>query len=267
MKATSWFDIRELEPGIFALDETRHVERVKSHLIVGRERAILLDTGMGVANIRTEVERITDLPVTVVNSHAHWDHIGGNALFDDILIHPAEADDLIHGYPNERMRHWFTSESLTGPLPDGVNVDSLAISPSTATGFVNEGDVIDLGNRRLDILHCPGHSPGGIVLLDAANGILFSTDVAYQGYLYAYRGRALPTYAMSLRRLASLAPDLRVLYPSHNAAVVSPDRLVPMADALDRVISGADPRAVDGERTTFEFDGVGVYLFPERYVD
>jgi glyoxylase-like metal-dependent hydrolase (beta-lactamase superfamily II) len=267
MTSSSWFEVRELEPGIFALDEPHHVERVKSHLIVGRERAILLDTGMGVANIRTEVERLTDLPVTVVNSHAHWDHIGGNALFDEILIHPAEAQDLTNGYPNERMRHWFTPASLTGALPDGVGVDTLAIPPSTATGFINEGDVIDLGIRRLDVLHCPGHSPAGIVLLDADNGILFSTDVAYQGYLYAYRGRFRTTYRDSLRRLAVLAPDLRALYPSHYEAVVSPHLLVPMAEALQRIIDGASPIAIDGDRETYELDGVGVYLFPERYED
>src|SRR6187397_3028807 len=100
----SWFTVREHEPGIVQIAEPHHVEEVSSWLIVGEDRAILLDTGMGVADIRTAIETVTALPVTVVNSHADWDHIGGNPLFDRILIHPAEAHRLPAGYPNHRMR-------------------------------------------------------------------------------------------------------------------------------------------------------------------
>lgn len=94
-----WFAVHEPEPGIFVIEEPHHVERVKSHLIVGDHRAILLDSGMGIGNIRNVVESLTKLPVTVVNSHAHWDHVGGNHRFDEILIHPAEADELPKGIP------------------------------------------------------------------------------------------------------------------------------------------------------------------------
>jgi glyoxylase-like metal-dependent hydrolase (beta-lactamase superfamily II) len=260
-----WFDVSELEPGIFAIDEPHHVERVKSHLIVGAETAILIDTGMGVGNIRDVVEELTDKPVTVVNSHAHWDHIGGNHLFDEILIHPAEAADLEAGYPNERMRRWFAPERLTGPLPDGVSAETLSIPPSKASGMLHEGQILGVGGRDLEVLHCPGHSPGGVVLLDADSGILFSTDVAYLGYLYVYGGAAMATYQRSLERLAALAPVLRVLYPSHNDAVVSPDALPAMVDALRRVAAGEEPGAVHGEMRQYDFGETGVYLFPPRY--
>jgi glyoxylase-like metal-dependent hydrolase (beta-lactamase superfamily II) len=257
-----WFDVREAQPGIFIIEEPHHVERVKSHLIVGDDRAILVDTGMGVANIRDIVESLTDLPVTVVNSHAHWDHVGGNHLFEEILIHPAEADALVKGYHNERMRNWFGPEVLTGPLPGDVNLDTLAIPPSRATGMLHEGQLFDLGNRMLEVLHCPGHSPGGIVLLDRANGILFSTDVAYAGYLYAFAGDELHTYQRSLNRLAALAPELRVLYPSHNAPSISPFLLPRMADLLARVIDGEPPSSTNNDVAVYDDGDVGVYLFP-----
>jgi glyoxylase-like metal-dependent hydrolase (beta-lactamase superfamily II) len=260
----SWFDVREAEPGIFVIEEPHHVERVKSYLIVGNDSAILVDTGMGVANIREVVERLTDNPVTVVNSHAHWDHVGGNHHFDKILIHPAEADDLAKGYPNERMRRWFAPQNLTSPLPTEVNVDTLAILPSSATGALEEGQTIDLGNRVLEVLHCPGHSTGGIVLLDREHGILFSTDVAYKGFLYAYDGDWVNTYHQSLQRLASLAPHLRVLYPSHGDSPIPPDLLQPMADALERILEGAPATSTSGDVATFEFGEIGVYLFPPR---
>jgi len=131
-----------------------------------------------------------------------------------------------------------------------------------ATGTLHEGQLLDLGNRTLEVLHCPGHSPGGVVLLDRANGILFSTDVAYVGYLYAFAGDELHTYHASLMRLASLAPQLRVLYPSHNDSAISPELLPRMADLLARVIDGELPSSTTGDVAVYDDGEVGVYLFP-----
>lgn len=261
---SGWFDVREPETGIFIIEEPHHVERVKSALVVGDESAILIDTGMGVADIRNVVENLTEKPVTVVNSHAHWDHVGGNHLFEHVLIHPAEADDLRKGYSNARMRGWFGLSSLTGPLPDDVDLDCLEIRPSIATGLLHESQTFDLGNRTLEVLHCPGHSPGGIVLLDRANGILFSTDVAYAGHLYAYAGAWLPLYHASLTRLAGLVPDLRVLYPSHNEWSISPSLLPRMVNLLARVIEGELPTSTSDDVAVYDDGDVGVYLFPAR---
>lgn len=263
-----WFDVREAEPGIFIIEEPLHVERVKSYLVVGDERAALIDTGMGVANIREVVDSLTDKPVTVLLSHAHWDHVGGNTMFDSILIHPAEADVLPEGFPNDRLRKWFAPEQLTGPLPPGVNSDTLAIPPSQATGELADEQVVDLGGRQLEVLHCPGHSPGGVVFLDRANALLFSTDLAYRGFLYAYRGPSLGIYLDSLLKLASLAPDLRTVYPSHNDSPLDPGVLVASAEILQQVVDGAEPAGVQGDVAGYTGDcGVGVYLFPARHED
>jgi glyoxylase-like metal-dependent hydrolase (beta-lactamase superfamily II) len=263
-----WFDVREAEPGIYIIEEPLHVERVKSYLVVGDDRAALIDTGMGVANIREVVDSLTDKPVTVLLSHAHWDHVGGNTLFEEIFIHPAEAGDIEGGFSNERLRKWFAPEQLTGPLPPGVSLETLAIPPSRATGTLSDGQVVDLGGRQLEVLHCPGHSPGGIVFLDRANGVLFSTDLAYQGFLYAYQGRSLSIYLESLRRLASLAPDVRIVYPSHNDSPLEPEVLVASAEIMQQVVDGAEPAGVEGDVAGYMGDHqVGVYLFPPRYED
>lgn len=267
MTNDSWFAVRVAEPGIHIIEEPHHIERVKSYLVTGQDRAVLIDTGMGVGNIREVVEGITSLPVTVVNSHAHWDHVGGNHLFDEILIHPAEAADLAHGFPNARMRAWFAPSQLTGPLPEGIDLDTLAIPPSRASGMLAEGDVIDLGGRGLEVLHCPGHSPGGIVLLDRANGILFSTDVAYRGYLYAYAGPSLGVYFASLQRLAAIAPVVRVVYPSHDDSPISPELLHPIAEAMEVVADHGSPDEIRDDRQVFDFGEFGVFLFPPRYQD
>ena len=256
-----WFAVRRAEPGICIIEEPYHVERVKSYLIEGSERAIVLDTGMGVGDLRGLVASLTDRPVFVVNSHAHWDHIGGNRQFDEIWIHAAEASMLDAGVPNERLRRAFQPEFLTGPLPDGLDLTTLAFPPTPATGVLADGHVFDLGGRMLEVLHCPGHSPGGIALLDAASGALFSTDVAYAGALYVYDPTDLATYHASLARLAELAPDLSAVYPSHDASPISPQLLPPMRDAVAAIIDGLAPTSTTGDMARYDFDGFAVQVW------
>jgi len=257
---SDWFDIRETEPGIFIIEEPFHFEQVKSYLIAGSERAILLDTGMGVDDIRVAAEALTDKPIVVVNSHAHWDHIGGNHLYDEIWIHPAEAADLEHGAGNDILRRWFQPDKLSGPLPDGVTAENIVIPPSKATGMLEDGQQFDIGGRVLEVIYGPGHSPGGISLIDRDHGILFSTDVAYGGALYVYAVDDLPVYQRSLARLAALAHELRTVYPCHNESPMSPRILPEMAAGLARIIAGLEPSWVDGMRTGWEFDGFSVEL-------
>lgn len=257
-----WFAVREVDPGVWLIEEPFHDEQVKSYLITGSDRAILLDTGMGVADIRRVVESLTTLPVSVVNSHAHWDHIGGNALFAEIAIHPAEAADLERGVPNETLRAWFMPEHLSGPLPEGVTAETIAISPSHATLLLADGEVIDVGGRALEVIHGPGHSPGGISLLDRAHGLLFSTDVAYGGALYVYAAEDLPVYARSLERLAALAPHLRMVLPCHAESPMSPDLLPMMAEGVRAVVNGKPPDWHRGSVSGWEFGAFSLELKP-----
>ena len=120
-----WFAIDEPVPGVFRIQEPLHEENVKSFLVLGTDRAALIDTGMGVADIAAVVRSLTDLPVTVINSHAHWDHIGGNELFDEIWIHEAEAEGLVNGVSNDILRPWFSPDRLRGPLPEGFRAEAV----------------------------------------------------------------------------------------------------------------------------------------------
>lgn len=257
-----WFDVRSVDPGVWLIEEPFHAEQVKSYLIAGDDRAILLDTGMGVADIRAVAESLTDLPISVVNSHAHWDHIGGNHSFAEIAIHPAEAADLEGGVSNETLRPWFAEKHLTGPLPDGVTAESVVIPPSHATHLLTDGEMIDLGGRSLEVIHGPGHSPGGISLFDRANGLLFSTDVAYAGALYVYAREDLPIYQQSLARLAALASNVRLVLPCHNESPISSKILPRMADGLQAVLDGRTPDWRRGSVSGWEFGDFSLELKP-----
>ncbi len=258
-----WFQISELERGVWEIYEPFHAERVRSHLVIGEREAMLLDTGMGVGDIRAVVAELTDLPVRVVNSHAHWDHIGGNWRFERIAIHAAEADDLLEGVLNRIARSWFGPESLTAPLPADTTVATIEIRPSRATELLHGGETIDLGGFVLEVIHAPGHSPGGIVLFERTRKILFSTDVAYASTLYCTADHSeLPVYVDTMERLARMSGDIRVCYPSHDDAVMDPALLGEMHTGLAAILAG---RPADKDRGTFlvhRFDRFGVRVRP-----
>ena len=262
--AQGWFEVRRPEPGVFTIGEPLHVEDVKSSLVVGDERAVLIDTGMGVGDIRALVGELTDRPVTVVNSHAHWDHVGGNHLFAgeaEILIHEAEAADLAAGVGNAKLREAFAPEHLRGSLPPGFDVERVVFPPTPATRTVRGGETLDLGGRTLEIVHAPGHSPGGIVLLDRANGVLFGTDVAYADALYCFGEEAdLGVYRATMARLAALAPALRVVYSCHGPSPMDPALLPRMRDALDAVAAGRPADGVGDGVARHNFDGFAVLV-------
>lgn len=255
-----WYEISNPSSGVFALLEPLQVERVLSYLIVGNERALLIDSGTGAVSMKAAVETLTDLPVLLINSHSHWDHAGNNDEFADIAIHRAEAHELARDYSRADIEEFFGEAALLGPLPDGRTIDSISIDASHPTMVLDGGEIFDLGGRSIAVLHTPGHAPGLLSFLDEQHGILFSTDTAYPGYLYAFGDDTdMTTYIRSMEYLAELAPTLTVVHPSHNADSMSPDLLPEMRDALLAVANGRQPDSLDESRAIYDFDGFGVY--------
>jgi glyoxylase-like metal-dependent hydrolase (beta-lactamase superfamily II) len=257
----SWFDVRELEPGVHLIGEPGHVN---SFLIQGSRSAILLDTGLGVANIRKVAEALTDKPLLVVNSHYHFDHSGGNRLFKEIAIH-SKGSELLQKLPPEGLAegymeytkrlldawgpykeaddlyfHLLTAERLVRPLPDGFDPGKYAIVPSTPTRLLEDGDRLDLGGRVLEVMHTPGHSPDCICLLDAQNGLLFGGDTINTGPIYAQlEDSDLTAFAASTARLAALRGDLRRVFVCHFMRLENePGLLAEIADGFKRLVSG-----------------------------
>ena len=246
-----WFDVREVAPGIHVIEEPLQEEQVKSYLVVGTDRAALIDTGMGVANIKREVESITSLPVVVLLSHAHWDHVGDAWRFDDVRIHPAEAAVLAAGRPPGRLVAAFGRELLTGELPPGFEPDRFEIRVKLATAHLSDGDVIDLGGRSLVALHTPGHSSGLMVFVDVDARLMLSTDTVYVGEIYVlHPDSSLADYVVALRRLEAMSAGIDTLLPAHGPVPIPPTVIGGLADALQQIETGRAPdeRVEDIER-------------------
>ncbi|MBA2518747.1 MAG: MBL fold metallo-hydrolase [Chloroflexia bacterium] len=252
----SWFRTAELEPGVFVIEEPWHDERVKSYLITGSTGAVLLDTGTGVGDLRSEIQGLTNLPLTVVLSHAHWDHIGSTHQFAgeaEILIHPDAADELRAGVSQKRLRRYLAPAHLSGPFAGADLSRSLAIPGVEPTGFVEAGQTFGLGDRTLEVLDTPGHTAGLIALWERATATLFSTDSAYDGALYAQMDDSdLPAYHATLDLLASLEPRPRLVLPAHGNSPMDPRLLPRMREAMASLRHGQQPSSVADDVATFD---------------
>lgn len=211
---TNWFTIEAIDATTFAISEYQHWEQVHSYLLIGKQRAALIDTGIGVKNIREEVEKLTDLPILVLTTHVHWDHIGGHDLFDDIAVHQADSDWLSYHFPLslEAVKHNLLHQPFE--FPEGFHIDHYQVPQVQPSQLLADGDQIDLGGRIIQVYHTPGHSPGHCCYYEPENQYLYSGDLIYKGELHAFYPSTNPChFAHSVDRIANLA--ITRLLPGH----------------------------------------------------
>jgi glyoxylase-like metal-dependent hydrolase (beta-lactamase superfamily II) len=232
---------------------------VISYVIVGSAKALLFDTGMGIGKMRRVVEGLTAKPVTVLNSHAHHDHVGGNAEFERAM-----GMDNAFSRKNAEGRRGLGPEVLKadricGALPAGVTTESYVIGPWTISEIVRDGSRIALGGREVEVIATPGHTPDSLCLYDAKNRLLFTGDTFYPGPIYLFGGETnLADYANSSDRLAKLAPQVNLLLPGHNVPVAEPRNLSRLAAAIKQVRSGQGTPKNNGGLREYQFDGFSI---------
>lgn len=215
---STWFTIDRIDAQTFALSEYGHWEQTHTYLFVGSRIAALVDTGTGIGNIYRAVRRLTALPLLVLTTHCHWDHIGGHRYFEDIAIHSADRDWLEHGLPLPlaMIKGLLLKEPLTLAPPEDFSIDSYSVYTGVPRHILHDGDTFDLGGRELRVLHTPGHSPGHVCIHEPQRGYLASGDLLYEGTLYAnYPSTDPEAFYTSLRRLANLS-GVEKLLPGHN---------------------------------------------------
>ena len=244
-----WFQIYKVKDGIYAIYEPYQYEEALCTLILGDEKAILIDTGCGIGNIRDVVEEITDLPVMVLNTHAHNDHIAQNHLFAEVamLDHPW-SHEAEKGLPNSEMAHLIADGMLWKELPEDFDAENYVVPGFKVTRWFKEGDIIDLGNRALEVIHTPGHTPDCVCFLDREDRLLFTGDMFYTGGIYTYlNGGDLPTFINSYLKMLEYYDEFDYLMPSHNEPWVEKVLLrdvfkavVDIAEGRGRYVEGTD---------------------------
>lgn len=210
-------------------EDTWRIENsgVRFFLLAGTERAMLIDSGMTVRNARDIAATLTDLPVSLLNTHADIDHIGSNAQFDAFYMHPAEEANY--------RRSGGEGELL--PIADG--------------------DVLDLGGRELRVIHLPGHTPGSVAVLDARDRVLISGDpIQAHGHIFMFGPhRNMGDYIKSLERLETFAGAFDALWPSHADLPLKPDVIPKLREGARAVLAGE----IGGRRVEVHGHSVAAY--------
>jgi glyoxylase-like metal-dependent hydrolase (beta-lactamase superfamily II) len=261
--ASDWFEVYRAADGVFALVEPYQFQEAISYLIVGEDRALLFDSGIGLVPIRPVVQELTSLPVEVLNSHTHFDHVGGNAEFDLILaLDTAYTLANTRGFPHEELAGEVAPTSFCRGAPEGADTATFRTRPWTPTRTVADLDKLDLGGRVLEILHVPGHTPDAVALLDRARGLLWTGDTYYDGTVWLYVPETdLDDYERSMARLSALVPALEKLLPAHNTASAEPRRLLQARDGIRQIRAGSRSGKEESDnRVVFEFDGFSILV-------
>jgi glyoxylase-like metal-dependent hydrolase (beta-lactamase superfamily II) len=262
-----WFDLKQVFDDVYAFMEPGHFEEAISYLVIGNERAVLVDTGMAVGDMTTEARKLTELPLSVVNTHAHWDHRGENHKFSEIAIHSIEARDLEKLHSSAQLAVKTRPGLFTRPTPPGFSPETWQVLPSQATRLLKDGDTVELGGRTLEVIHTPGHTPGHVCLLNRAQRWLMTGDVYYPGALYLHLPYSNPSdFLSTARKLAALEPAVDWVLPSHNQTPMPATELGRLADAMEKVMGGNEPwekRDTEwGKVRRYDFGNFSVWLPP-----
>jgi len=237
-ESVAWFDdyftLEFLDSETIAIGEPRYWQANYSYLIRGEDRAILFDSGSGVRDIKPVVDSLTTLPVTVVSSHLHYDHVGNHAEFDRIAL-----VDLPHFRERTQSGVFRPSTEEHLGFTEGIELPEFRISEWWAPD-----SQIDLGGRALTVILAPGHTPNSIMLLDRGHGMLFTGDYIYDGPLYAFvPGSDLGDYLRTAVHLLEVVPATTRLLTAHRenppgAPVLEIADLVDLRDALEGIRAG-----------------------------
>lgn len=229
-----WLSYQALGQGIWRIDDNG---QDNIYLVEGDSAALVIDTGLGFADIRTYASTLTDKPLMAINTHGHPDHAGGNAAFDTVHIHPAEHETLAYYTSDAVMAD--TYQRFVGiAMPERLRK---ANEPQARLLDINDGDVLDLGNRQLHVIHLPGHSPGSLALYDAATGSLFSGDMANEHiWLQVPYVTSVQDFLDSTRKLMAYPRPISRLLPGHGAPL-APEHLQRLEAATAYLLSGRCP--------------------------
>ncbi|MDR6610728.1 MBL fold metallo-hydrolase [Leifsonia sp. 1010] len=247
----NWYRREWSAPGIERIDEPHVHEFLRANIwrVVGQDRDLVVDAGLGVASLRERAADLFEHAPVLVLTHAHLDHVGSAHEFPDRRMHrysqvndstpatlrgPELAGLLGVDWPD-------MPALLVDAVPRDFEVDSYGVHSAPPTTILDDGDLVDLGDRRLRVLHLPGHTSGSLCLFDEQAGALFSGDVIYDDILLDGLDESdIDQYVQSMLRLRDL--PVRTVYPGHG----DPFDGTRMLEIIDDYLSSRPPQTPPG---------------------
>lgn len=223
-----WFHVYKVDPGTYAISEPKYWQQNVSYLILGSRSGVLFDTGPGLYGIQQVVKQLTSLPLVVIPSHLHFDHVGRIQEFSNVaLVGLPELRHQVHnGVLNETPEQYMLTE------PHAFKVSR----------WLRDGEVLDLGGRQLTVISTPGHTPESTTLVDREHHIAFTGDLVNRMVtLCDVPGSDVRQTATSLERLIRTVPEGSVAYEAHAEKPISWGELVMLAHGARQIADGRIP--------------------------
>lgn len=239
-----WFDRRTISDGITLIYEPYVHPFLRCNIwhVRGRDSDMLIDTGLGIASLRHEIQDLIDKPLKALATHIHYDHVGGLHEFDERIMHKSEAPLMSNyieystlrtsDFPEEYLKTMeepgFDQFLINAQCDVSFRIEDYQVQSANISKPVDEGDIIDLGDRHFEVMHLPGHSPGSIGLWEHSTGTLFSGDAIYDGLLLdELPDSNIPDYIHTMKRLRGL--PVSIVHGGHEASF-GKSRLIEIID-------------------------------------
>lgn len=229
-----WYKAKKINERVWRISDG-YVDNI--YLIEGKDSALLFDTGLGPANLRDFVGRLTRLPLIVVNSHSHPDHSGGDYQFPKVYAHPKDFE-MIRMFSSNHIRKLMQMTMVGIRIPDSLKY------PVTDTLYpvnllpVVDGHIFDLGDRKLEVIEVPGHTPGSICLLDHKDKVLYTGDNDNTlVWLQPRDAMPLEIYLQSLKKINNRAAEFTTLFPGHGESIDT-DFIKDQITCAEQIIAG-----------------------------
>jgi glyoxylase-like metal-dependent hydrolase (beta-lactamase superfamily II) len=239
---SKFFTTQEIDPHTIAIIG---LGNELCYLVEGKTKALLIDALIGVGNLRAFCRELTDLPITLVNTHGHIDHVGGNFDFNECYIHP---NDIPLMYETENLRLGYVTNGIKKSGKNIVLSESdFTVPRPMKTLPVYNGFIFDLGDRNIEVITVPGHTKGTIVLLDRSKGIIFSGDACnVNTLLFLPHSTSIEEYRESLFHFKNYQPYFDVMWGGHGLWAVPKIIIDEAIELCGEIIAGTDD-AVESE--------------------
>ena len=260
MESNSWFKVEQLRPKLWRIDDNG---QDTIYLVEGSKRALLIDTGWGIGDLKALVTSLTPLPILVVNTHGHPDHVCGNGQFETIHIHPHDIP-LLEGNFTQEGRVWMKDNFLSSQLSAFSEWDSWIQQSMPNVIPISQGFRFELGGRTLEVIELSGHTPGCICLLDHNEQLLFSGDSILEGQVWLHLDHSLPLadYLQSLQSLDTYRDQFAHILPGHNSSMLKPNILTEIEQGVSKILQGNSQGKSClthvGEGVSYKFGSTGI---------
>ena len=257
-----WFEVYKLNNNTYAVYEPNQWQEAISYLLLGTEKAMLVDTLQGIGDLKAVIDQLTDLPVIVMNTHSHYDHVSSNHQFETIygIQMPYTANNA-KGHKNADLRSSMTPETIWKNLPDTFSFDTYESKAYEIDKFVKDREIIDLGDREIEIAFIPGHSPDSVILVDKKNRMMMTGDTFYPAPIYVYSDTSsFQDFFLSAQIMFGYRRDVDFLLPGHNETMLSVDYLNELRAATMRIVNPTTPYEAGTGKRTYSFGDFSVIV-------